>query len=63
MSWAAGGDVGYVLIVRLLADIERHRDDLRLLKIAVSPLTRENAQTCRALRQPLIEVGKLMRRK
>ena len=55
--------MGYVLIVRLLADIERHRDDLRLLKIAVSPLARENAQTCRALRQPLIEVGKLMRRK
>ena len=49
MSWIAGsGNVGYVLIVRLLTDIERHGNYLWLLKVTVSALTGEDAQTCSA---------------
>lgn len=49
MGWVAGcGNVGYVLIMRLLTDIERHGNYLWLLKVTVSALTREDAQTCSA---------------
>ena len=49
MGWVAGsGNVGYVLIMRLLTDIECHGNYLWLFKVTVSALTREDAQTCSA---------------